>query len=361
MPRGSGQLQGTRPRAQSSVPAIRRRKRVGCATERLPTVPLIATGGGFGLPVLAGVPTNLELVSDDGRAARLATSLLKKGIAGPADWRAGGNAIEFVATTLQRVLDRAGAVEISREFPMDITLSDTILPVYDAQPVADPAVLYLTAEPTAAGYCVIGGALDLLGKLDPRLPVTFYRRMHAAIGRAVRYYDYRDALERVAYLHDCYDGEEEAMEYPDVGGAMPPQFEDQKPLSAAALKRLHAAAGPGQPRMLLGQLFELEQASSGLRFPELTDEEREQLSDCNPCLPALLTVFRRHDAIGGCFDEEMQYAQECPPEPSVIIPFRPGDAASVVAAFRLLEKFCKTMLAAARLLESMPGNKTKYD
>ncbi len=54
----------------------------------------------------------------------------------------------------------------------------------------------------------------MLAKLNARLPATFYRRMHAAIGRAVRYYDYRDALERVEYLHECYDGDEDTMESP---------------------------------------------------------------------------------------------------------------------------------------------------
>ena len=44
---------------------------------------------------------------------------------------------------------------------------------------------------------------------------------------------------------------------------------------------------------------------------------------------------------------------ECTPEPNVILPFRPEDAASVQETFRLLGVVCDVLLQAARLATAM--------
>ena len=47
---------------------------------------------------------------------------------------------------------------------------------------------------------------------------------------------------------------------------------------------------------------------------------------------------------------------EVTPEPNLIIPFSPGDAASVQSVFRTFAVACETIAAASRLVDLMPGN-----
>jgi hypothetical protein len=66
-----------------------------------------------------------------------------------------------------------------------------------------------------------------------------------------------------------------------------------------------------------------------------------------------VAVFKKHDAIEGCFDDECQGMLECTPEPNVILPFRPEDPASVQETFRLLGIVCDVLRQAARLITAM--------
>ena len=47
---------------------------------------------------------------------------------------------------------------------------------------------------------------------------------------------------------------------------------------------------------------------------------------------------------------------EMPPEPSLIIPLRADQPASVRAAFQTLGAVCHTLAAATELIDHMPGN-----
>jgi hypothetical protein len=90
----------------------------------------------------------------------------------------------------------------------------------------------------------------------------------------------------------------------------------------------------------------------------MTEEIREELSDCNPPLPCLLAVSSEHDAVEACFDEEAQNALEMEPQPNLIIPVNVKDSASVRSAFRALRGFCQTVAAASKLMDLLPGNDT---
>jgi len=85
----------------------------------------------------------------------------------------------------------------------------------------------------------------------------------------------------------------------------------------------------------------------------------EQLSDSNPPLPSLLVVFSEADAIEAHFDDESQNMAEASPEPNLIIPLNAFDRATVKLAFTTLAVACKTLEAATRLIDLMPGNE-KY-
>jgi macrolide transport system ATP-binding/permease protein len=63
------------------------------------------------------------------------------------------------------------------------------------------------------------------------------------------------------------------------------------------------------------------------------------IGDIRPTLVTLLVVFKQHDAIGACFDEESQHMLESSPEPALSIVFSPHDEAEVRQAKRVVERF----------------------
>jgi len=107
---------------------------------------------------------------------------------------------------------------------------------------------------------------------------------------------------------------------------------------------------------LVNAALALDHLSAQAEQPELGDDIRQELSDCNPPLPCLLAVFAEGDAIAGCFDEEAQGMMEVEPEPNIIIPFDPTDAETVQRTFHMLGVACQTIAQASRVIDLMPGN-----
>jgi len=85
----------------------------------------------------------------------------------------------------------------------------------------------------------------------------------------------------------------------------------------------------------------------------------EQLADSYPPLPSVLVVFSEGDAIEAHFDDECQNMTEASPEPNLIIPLNPFDRSSVKMALATLAVVCKTLKAAARLIDLMPVNERR--
>ena len=109
-------------------------------------------------------------------------------------------------------------------------------------------------------------------------------------------------------------------------------------------------------RRILEAMLRMNAVSRRYRRPKMTEEVQEALNDCNPPLPCLLAVFSENDAVEGCFDEEAQTAYEMEPQPNLIIPMDLKNRASIKSAFESLQGFCRTIAAAAGLMDVMPGN-----
>ena len=87
----------------------------------------------------------------------------------------------------------------------------------------------------------------------------------------------------------------------------------------------------------------------------MDEAAREEMSDSNPPVPALLAVFEKHDAIEACF-EEAQTMLEVPPEPNAILPFDGTNVSSVRRAFEGLADMTQTLARASDLIDMLPGN-----
>jgi hypothetical protein len=222
---------------------------------------------------------------------------------------------------------------------------------------ARKARLYLILDPDSAAFVLLTPTIEFLENTHPRLPATFYNHFAGALNRWVRVYDYHNAEERVEMLREWYEGEENAEQYelPDVEGCTPKSLKET-PLNPRELKKVNEEVRDPQMKALITRLLELCRISKQAKRPEFTEDMGEQLMDSNPALPCLLAAFSTGDAVVGCFDEEGETALEVTPQPNVIIPIKLSDARSVRDGFRTVAVVCRTLAAASRLIDLMPGN-----
>jgi hypothetical protein len=319
---------------------------------------LMAQGASL-LPRLAGIPLIHRVVADDRLAVMLAKSLVELDIAVPGDWkRAECDPTSFTRLTLERWIKAHGGPAIRRRFLPVAAISDTPCE-WAERDEAKPNQLFLTVEPSEAscGCVTFGPTLDLLEKVHPQLPVTFFKVFAGALNRWTRIYDHRDAEERAETLREWAAQEPDADQYeiPDVQGSIPACMR-QTALNEGELARVRAKIKDPPAAKLVEAAINLDRLSAQAKRPELGDDIGQQLCDCNPPLPCLLAIFAEADSVAAQFDEEAQGMLEVTPEPNLIIPFDPTLTQSVRDAFHVFGVASETIAAASRLIDLMPGN-----
>jgi len=317
----------------------------------------MASGSHFVLPHLDGIPTEYRFHAGERASIRLARTLLELDIADATDWRrVRRDPTEYVQATVNRWIDLHGGKTIRRRFNLRLTLSE-LVDEYAEAAEQDPEGqhLYFVLHPDSAAYVVAGPTLELLEREHARLPATFYYVFTGALNKWVRAYDHRDAEDRVEMLREWAEGEEEQYEIANVAGSVPASMK-RKPLSLESLRRLGGQARSSEARAFIAAALELHRTSEEVRRPELTDEMREQLADSNAPLSSVLVVFAEGDLIEGQFDDESQSWTEASPEPNLVVPLNAFEPDSVQSAFTTLAAVCKTLEAACRLIDLMPGN-----
>jgi hypothetical protein len=308
------------------------------------------------LPRLDGVPVEYQLSAEDPRAIKLAETLTVLGIADPSDWEESKHSPSaYVQATLKRCIALHGGERTRKDFALNVMISGCSDPYSGEE--GRQELLYLMVDPDSAGYMVVGPTLEMLERIHPRLPATFYHLFVGGVQRVVRVYDFRDAQDRVEMLKEWAEGEpdQEQYEFPDMEGCIPPSIK-LKPLSVGHVKRIADSADDQVCRQLLRAALDLNKVSRRLRRPEISEETREALMDSNPPLPALLVSFKPHDSVCACWDDESQAFLEASPEPNLLVEINPSDHASVRQAFDTLAVLCETMAAASRIAALLPGN-----
>ena len=129
-----------------------------------------------------------------------------------------------------------------------------------------------------------------------------------------------------------------------------------EPLSIEDLRDLTGGIKNGVVRRLIQSALDLDHVSRQLNPPEISDQTREALMDCNPPLPALLISFNHQDGVVAAFDEDSQTMLETEPEPLFLAEIDPARAASAQQAFDSLAGLCKTLATASRLMTLLPGS-----
>lgn len=353
-----GGVDGTVTRRVAASTAIRART---VSTSGLVAAPyLMPRGSGLTIPRLNGIPRSHRLWHGEQTVARIAAAFLHAGIASPSDWAGdAANPIAFLNRALSRWADAHGAAEIREEFHLNLTLSTLDLYSPGDQSLGEARDLYLVLEPESAGYVVLGPTLKLLEGIHPRLPVTFVHIFTAALNRWIRVYDWRDALDRIERLREWYEmdaeGDTNTVELPDIERSVPSCMK-RRPLSIRAVRLLCATIKHRTARRLVEGVLDLDSTSARVSRPILDEDTGDKLADCGDPLPALLTVFEKHDAIEGQFDEESEGMLEVTPEPNLIVRLNGNDVRSVSRAFDALAACCEGLTRASELIKHMPGN-----
>ena len=317
---------------------------------------LMAPECGVVLPRLDEIPRKHRFLADDQETIVLAEILVESDIGVVEDWeKSRRDPTNYVSLTLQRWIRDHGGEAIERRFDLAVTLSDRLVDYSGKR--APEGTLYLIVDPDGAAFALLKPAIELLEKIHPRLPATFFVHFVGSLNRWVRVYEYHDAEERVEMLREWYEGEANAEQYevPDIEGCVPKCLK-QRPLSPRSLRELSQRIRRKDAKSLVKSLLDLCRISRRAKRPEFTEDMGEQLMDSNPPLPCLLAAFSAGDAVVGCFDDEAQTAMETTPHPNLIIPLHLADPSSVCLGFRTLGVVCETLAAASRLIDLMPGN-----
>jgi hypothetical protein len=299
------------------------------------------------------------MVADDRLAVMLAKSLVELGIAARGDWkRAECDPTSFIRLTLERWIKAHGGSAIRRRFLLVASISDAPCE-WAERDESKPNQLFLIVEPSEAscGCVTFGSTLELLEKVHPQLPVTFFNLFVGAVNRYIRTYDFRDAEERAEMLREWAAQEADADQYeiPDVQASIPACMR-QTALDEGELAHLKGTVNDSLASKLVEAVIALDRVSAQAKRPELGDNIGQQLSDCNPPLPCLLAVFAEADSVAAAFDEEADGMLEVTPEPNLIIPFDPASTDSVHDAFQVFGVACDTIAAASKAIDLMPGN-----
>jgi hypothetical protein len=289
----------------------------------------------------------------------LAKALVELNVAIPGDWkRACHDPTSFIRITLDRWIHTHGGSAIRHRFLLSAVISNSPSD-WAERDETKPNQLFLIVEPSEAtcGCATFGPTLALLESIHPQLPATFFHLFVGALNRWLRVYDFRDAEERAETLREWAAQEPDAGQYelPDVEGSIPPCLR-QEALNEGELAHLKDKINDPLAKDIVETVLSLDHLSAQAERPDLDDNIREELSDCNPPLPCLLAIFAESDAISAAFDEDAQGMMEVEPEPNIIIPFDPTDTASVQRTFHTFGVACQTIAATSRLIDLMPGN-----
>jgi hypothetical protein len=299
------------------------------------------------------------MVADDRLAVALAKSLVELDIAVPGDWkRAECDPTSFIRLTLERWIKAHGGSAVRHRFLLSAVISNTPCE-WAERDETKPNRLFFTVEPSEAscGCVTFGPTVELLEKVHPRLPATFFNLFIGALNRFIRVYDHRDAEERGETLREWAAQEPDADQYeiPDVQGAIPACMR-QAALDEGELAHLKDKIDDPLAANLVEAAINLGCVSARAERPELGDDIGQQLADCNPPLPCLLASFVEGDSVVGCFNEEAEGMLEVTPGPNLFIPFDSTRTDSAREAFHVLGVACETIAAASRLIDLMPGN-----
>lgn len=302
--------------------------------------------GRFGqaLPTLENVPASYNHEVHSELLFDLCAALVRCGVARPSHWKqSGGSGDKFVQNAICEAITANRLDLLQRNIDYYLQIADVIEQFGDdrALEANELAVLITSGN---CGYLEIGEALEALEAEERGLGAAFYWQFTYSLYRVMRLYNHHDAQVREEMLREWAEQEDEESreqyEFPEVEKGLPDciretlkcgdsehQLRDRRLL----LKHQH-----GKFRAWITRLRRIQRLAR--LYPKSGRDFGDGYYDSAP-LPSLLVVFKQHDVICACFDEESQSMLEGSPEPALSIVFSPNDDEEVRKARKVVERF----------------------
>jgi hypothetical protein len=319
----------------------------------------LAPAFGLALPSLADVraeynhEVNAELVYE------LCAALVREGLGTAETWeKSGGSAIASARHAMMSAIGHERCDLLHRNVEYHLEVSDQLGRTgSDAE--LESGQLVVTIECGGSGYFRIGPALDALEAEAEGLGAAFYWALTFALYRVMWIYNHDNALMYEERMRDyaAEDDEENQRQYefPEVEKALPEYIRKTQKRESAGWK--------AHDRDLLRRLrngkfsswFErLRRIQCLSRLPLKQSRDILELGYYDdPPLPSLLVVFKEHDAITACFDEEGQSMMEGTAEPAVCVFFSPRKPEQVRHAIRIVDRFLALNFALFEFVEEV--------
>ena len=319
----------------------RQRAAAVCRSERSETLATVRDLAPFGvatlarqsgqcMPKLDAVPTSYDHELKTEVLYDLCAALVHCGIGTPTLWQeSGANGNLFVRHALRDAITQDRLDLLQRNIEYHLNIADVVDRFGDERALeVNELVILITSG--NCGYLEIGAALEALEREELGLGAAFYWELVHSLYRVMRIYDHTDAF--------MY--EERQREYAESDEEIADQYEFtevEKGLPECVRTTLKRDRGEHRyaDRRLLGRHRKgqfgtwIERLRIIQRRARLYRNRGKDLSESgyydSPPVPSLLIVFKQHDVIAACFDEESQYMLESVPEPALSIVFCPND------------------------------------
>jgi len=359
----------TRPQARPVVWGSPKGK-LSAASARACAARLMAPGAGLEIPRFAAACLDpFRPSASDSGAFTLARNLLLAGIGDADDWReSNSDPVSF----MRRILIKEGAQ--FNKHAIDSVAHTSI--VFGMHPTTggwrereevNPNRVFLTVEATHISVVYLRATFDLLGRIDVRLPVTFYRMLLDSVREWILCYDESAAEPYIEYRIECYEeakasGEsEEGLEAPQTLEAARGHWlaKRYQPLSP---RQLRASVSSIQPdsleRRILDSTVALLALSHNRRW---TRPEWNFWDECFPdgsyTIPFTVLAFHEEDIVCEALqsDEEDWLNGGEESSPAFFTVMDPNDISSIRSAFEDFRHFLSIMEALGKLLALLPG------
>jgi hypothetical protein len=300
-------------------------------------------------------------------AIGLARNLLLAGIGRPGDWElAKGDPVAFMLRTVECTVAGFNRKAIDGVAHVDILFGTSpYISSWHEKEYENADRVFLAVEATQISIVYLRPTLELLAKVHPRLPATFYRTLIEGVYSWILSYD-ESACE--AFYEWRLEAYKEAKESGEEGLEKPQSIETAKgpwlarryrPLSATKVDAVIDALKLGaKARAILDAARRLQNLGKAReRTRPYCDVWDEYYPNGSFSVPFTILAFHEQDLVCQAFqsDEEDWMNGGEQQSPAFVTAFSPNDPDSIANGFEEFRHFLRMMEALGELLALLPG------
>ncbi len=341
---------------------VSRIKSPASSAERTPSTAGLTLGAGSCdvLPSLQSVRSTFQIETNGELLYRLCIALVERKLVDEALWLASGKIpIVFARNAINKTIEEMCGAVFEDNLQYGFEICDEPESGYGRHNNVIPNSLLGMFELQTAGFVILGQAMKALDEQEQFLGAAFYIVLTDALRNWMRVYDHRAAEWYNEQLGDMMTDDDpenrENYEFPNVEKAIPAGVTEVDAWPLRAARRLLRKHLHGPFAEWIERLFYIVRLSR-LHKDTVSVEENYD----SPSVPSLLLVFREHDAIQACWDEEAAHYYESSFEPTCAVRFRPDHAREFDTALRTVSLFLKFNMEVALLVNLLNDYEEKH-